>query len=67
MTNLRNLKLAQSVISVNQANLAKEVIKKYFSSLTTVHWENIDVNNYWIQLEQAGLKQNSDLYVVTDS
>jgi len=57
----RNLRLAQSAITPTQASLAKMVIEKYFSSLTVVHWENIDVNNYWTQLEQAGLKQNTDL------
>ena len=61
MSNVRNLRLAQSDITPTQASLAKMVIEKYFSSLTVVHWENIDVNNYWTQLEQAGLKQNTDL------
>ena len=61
LINDRNLRLAQTKMSEEKKQVAESLIENYFKRLPTVHWENIEVNNYWSEMEKQGLTQASDL------
>ena len=48
-------------MSEERKQVAESLIENYFKRLPTVHWENIEVNNYWSEMEKQGLTQASDL------
>jgi len=61
-TNLeKNLEMARSSISPNQTALVKTLEDKFFKYMVNIHWENMEVNDYWKQMKEAGAEQASDL------
>ena len=45
----------------DQIKLAEMLREKFFVSLPVNNWENIEVNRYWTDMNDAGLKQNTDI------
>ena len=45
----------------NQIKLAEELQEKFFCLLPQQNWENIEVNRYWTDMNDADLKQNTDI------
>ena len=45
----------------NQIKVAENLQEKFFGYLPQNNWENIEVNRYWTDMNDAGLKQNTDI------
>ena len=45
----------------NQIKVAENLQEKFFGYLPQNNWENIEVNKYWTEMNDAGLKQNTDI------
>ena len=45
----------------DQIKLRNFLQEKFFGYLPSNNWENIEVNRYWTDMNDAGLKQNTDI------
>ena len=45
----------------DQIKLTEMLQEKFFGYLPQNNWENIEVNRYWTDMNDAGLKQNTDI------
>ena len=45
----------------DQIKLTEKLREKFFGYLPGNNWENIEVNRYWTDMNDAGLKQNTDI------
>ena len=45
----------------DQIKLTEMLREKFFGYLPQNNWENIEVNRYWTDMNDAGLKQNTDI------
>ena len=45
----------------DQMKLTEILREKFFCYLPQNNWENIEVNRYWTDMNDAGLKQNTDI------
>ena len=45
----------------DQIKLTEMLQEKFFGYLPQNNWENIEVNRYWTDMNDADLKQNTDI------
>jgi len=57
----KNLSLAKGSLTEKQKKVLEQLWEKYFRFMTNVHWESMEVANYWKQMAEAGCLQKSDL------
>jgi len=57
----KNLSLAKTSLTEKQNQVLDQLWEKYFRFMTNVHWESMEVANYWKQMAEAGSEQKTDL------
>lgn len=61
-TNLeRNLELARSRLSPIQEKLVEKLYSQIFRYMTSIHWESVEVADYWRRMAEEGAEQKTDI------
>ncbi len=57
----QNVKAATEPTTEEEESLIKELEEKFFQGMSFSHWENLEVTQYWGEMEKNNWKQNLDL------